>query len=189
MLRFSDPRAVQALDAAIVKLGAAGKLADKNRWTWAYAIGLPFPASDSAMNLATQVFDARVRWGDAPAFYTAATTADAIFATLKPGWLGSILGAIAEPAVIAIGSAVTLGAVGAVAGAGSAALGVAKDVLGNPLDTFANAFSAPKIALPQLTAPSYVIPPAVETVAPAPDDRTPWYIAGGLLLLALVGNK
>ena len=118
---FTDPRAIALLDQAIVKARAAGKLADSGRWTWAIGAGcIPYPPSDSAVRLATQVFDAGVQYGTGTtAFLAAAQSAEAVFATLKPGWLGSILSAIAVPASIAIAGVVGGEAIGALAGGSS----------------------------------------------------------------------
>lgn len=198
MLKFSDPRAVQALDAAIATARAAGKLADAGRWHWAYAIGLPIPPSDSAIRLATQVFDAGVTYGTAtPAFQQVTADADAIFATLKPGWLGSILGAVAGPAVIAISTAVGGEAIAALAGgakAATSAISKAPDLGKLPdLGGLGSLMFSPKGdaagPTPPVDAPQVDLG-AVPTFAGAPGTEPfPWWIVAAVVALLFIERK
>lgn len=192
MLKFGDPLAVAKLDAAIVKRRAAGTLTDKNRGNWAILVCIPYPPSDEAMSLAAQVFDAGARYGtSSSAFTTAAAEADKVFATLKPGWLGSILAPLVAPVVIGISSFVGLEAVGALAGAGSAITTTAKTIVGDPLQNFTSSLTAPTIAPPTLKGLAFVAPPSVSAPTPAEPAQgsNAWLIAGGLVALALLADR
>lgn len=185
MIPFSDSSAVAKVAAAVAKRRANGTLNDKNRGNWAIGTSIPFPPSTEAMNIAAQVFDVAAQYGtSSPTFTQATRNADAAFSQLKPGWLGSILGAIATPVFTAIATTVTAGA--ATSLLGSSTVDKAKSVIG-ATGSIVTGSSSPIGGNTDASPPLATMAPASGYITPTPViSSTQGYIFIGAVVVGLV---